>query len=162
MVGKGTQGTLARWQNKIITTRPEPWLGLANTWVEASNAIKAYQPMDALCACGFSWAGIPTTPITSHRQQPYHEVITPWQRDFGWWLEITIQNILMRMAGFILPKKCLTCSILLMVIPIPHTMAALVWPMNRAVMDSAGTAVLTDEGDTLTLLDRATHHFTHH
>ncbi len=39
--------------------------------------------------------------------EPYHEVITDWQRNFNRKLEKIMQNISIKMAGTISPKKVL-------------------------------------------------------
>jgi hypothetical protein len=56
--------------------------------------------------------------------QPYHEVITPWQRDFQNTIGRNHAVILMSKAGFILQRRFLTYYTHLTVIPILHSMVA--------------------------------------
>jgi len=92
--------------------------------------------------------------------QPYHEVITPWQRDF--------QNTIGRNHARYFDEQgwlYFTKEIFDLLYPsygdtYPTFNGGIGMTYEQGGGPAGGAAVLTDEGDTLTLLDRATHHFT--
>lgn len=172
------------WFNTVVGKTPnpqwaarehnEPWPGgrtnhynfdLNRDWawqtqVESQQRIKVYT----------QW--MPQVHVDYHEQefnnpyyfapaaQPYHEVITPWQRDFqvvigknhakyfdaNGWLYFTKE-----VFDLLYPSYGDTY---------PTYNGSIGMTYEQGGHGFSGTAVITDEGDTLTLLDRATHHFT--
>ncbi|MCU7552512.1 M14 family metallopeptidase [Chitinophagaceae bacterium LB-8] len=92
--------------------------------------------------------------------QPYHEVITPWQRDF--------QNIIGRNHAKYFDEKgwlYFTKEVFDLLYPsygdtYPIYNGSIGMTYEQAGGPSGGLGALTKDGDTLTLTDRAIHHFT--
>lgn len=172
------------WFNTIVGKNPdpkwvarehrEPWPGgrtnhynfdLNRDWawqtqVESQQRIKLYS----------QW--MPQIHVDYHEQefnnpyyfapaaQPYHEAITPWQRDF----QVTIGK---NHAKYFDANGWLyfTKEVFDLLYPsygdtYPTYNGAIGMTYEQGGHGFGGLAVITDEGDTLTLLDRATHHYT--
>lgn len=105
----------------IAREHNEPWPGgrtnhynfdLNRDWawqtqIESRQRIKVYNEWMPQVHVDFHEQFINNPYYFAPAAQPFHEVITPWQRDFQTMIGKIMQNILMPIVGFISPKKCL-------------------------------------------------------
>ena len=175
------------WFNSIVSKNPdpstasrehdEPWPGgrtnhynfdLNRDWawqtqIESQERMKLYNEWLPQVHVDYHEMGINSPYYFAPAAQPYHEVITKWQRDFqeiigknhakyfdeSGWLYFTKQDY-----DLYYPSYGDTY---------PTYNGAIGMTYEQAGGGSggrAGTAVITASGDTLTLYDRALHHFT--
>ncbi|MFN8291236.1 MAG: M14 metallopeptidase family protein [Chitinophagaceae bacterium] len=92
--------------------------------------------------------------------QPYHEVITPWQRDFQGMIGKNHAKYFDANGWLYFTKEVFDLLYPSYGDTYPTYNGAIGMTYEQAGHGFGGLAVITDEGDTLTLLDRATHHFT--
>lgn len=130
------------------------------TQVESQHRIKIYQQWLPQVHVDFHEQGYNSPYYFAPAAQPYHEVITKWQQDFqeivgknnakyfdaNGWLYFTKEYF-----DLLYPSYGDTY---------PTYNGAIGMTYEQGGHSASGTAVITDEGDTLTLLDRATHHYT--
>jgi hypothetical protein len=168
VVGKTMNPELAAREHR------EPWPGgrtnhynfdLNRDWawqtqVESQQRIKLYNQWMPYVHVDFHEQGINNPYYFAPAAQPYHEVITQWQRDFqvtlgknhakhfdaNGWLYFTKE-----VFDLLYPSYGDTY---------PTYNGAIGMTYEQAGGPGGGAGAITDEGDTLTLLDRATHHFT--
>ncbi len=172
------------WYNGMVGTQPnalpetrehnEPWpegrinhyyFDLNRDWawqtqVESRQRVKVYQEWLPQVHVDFHEQGINSPYYFAPAAQPYHDVITKWQREFqeivgknnaryfdaNGWLYFTKEYF-----DLLYPSYGDTY---------PTYNGAIGMTYEQAGHSTSGTAVITQEGDTLTLLNRATHHFT--
>ncbi len=168
MVGKNA--------NADINTREhsEPWPGgrvnhyyfdLNRDWawqtqVETQGRMKKYNEWMPQIHCDFHEQGVGNPYYFAPAAEPFHEVITPWQRQF--------QTAIGRNhAGYFDANGWLyfTKEIFDLFYPAygdtyPTYNGAIGMTYEQAGHSQGGLAVATDDGDTLTLKDRIAHHFT--
>lgn len=171
------------WYNSVVGSIPnpdpqsrehsEPWPGgrsnhynfdLNRDWawqtqIETQQRIKKYSAWMPQIHCDYHEQGYNSPYYFAPGAAPYHEVITPWQRDFqtvighshakyfdaNGWLYFTKEEF-----DLFYPSYGDT------------------WPLYNGSIGmtyeqggiGAGLAVINRDGDTLTLLDRLTHHYT--
>jgi len=172
------------WFNSIVGTKAnprmdtrehrDPWPGgrtnhynfdLNRDWawqtqVESQQRIKLYNQWMPQIHVDFHEQGVNEPYYFAPAAEPFHEVITQWQRDFqttigknhakyfdaNGWLYFTKLRF-----DLFYPSYGDTY---------PTYNGAIGMTYEQGGGPAGGTAAITEEGDTLTLLDRATHHFT--
>ena len=126
--------------NVMSLEHQEPWPGgrlnhylfdLNRDWawltqVESQQRIKKYNQWMPHVHVDVHEQGINENYYFPPAAEPYHEVITDWQRKFQEYIGENHANILMPTIGFIFQKRFLTCFILVTEIPIPCTTVPLV------------------------------------
>lgn len=172
------------WFNSVIGTQynpsldarehREPWPGgrtnhynfdLNRDWawqtqVESQQRMKLYNQWLPQIHVDFHEQGINSPYYFAPAAQPYHEVITQWQRDF----QYTIGR---NHAKYFDEKGWLyfTREVFDLLYPsygdtYPTFNGAVGMTYEQGGGGAGGASVLTEEGDTLTLTDRVNHHFT--
>lgn len=172
------------WFNSVVgkNTNPlsisrehrEPWPGgrsnhynfdLNRDWawqtqVESRQRIKLYNEWMPQIHVDYHEQGMNQPYYFAPAAQPYHDVITQWQRDF----QVTIGK---NHAKYFDANGWLyfTKEVFDLLYPsygdtYPTYNGAIGMTYEQGGGGSSGAAVINDEGDTLTLMDRATHHFT--
>lgn len=130
------------------------------TQVESRQRLQQYQQWMPQVHVDYHEQGINSPYFFAPAAQPYHDVITRWQRDFQFtigknharyfdqksWLYFTRENF-----DLFYPSYGDTY---------PTYNGAIGMTYEQAGSGAAGLGVLTDEKDTLTLTDRIQHHFT--
>jgi len=130
------------------------------TQVESRQRVKLYNQWLPQIHVDFHEQGVNQPYYFAPAAQPYHEVITSWQRDF--------QNTIGRNHARYFDEQgwlYFTKEIFDLLYPsygdtYPTFNGAIGMTYEQGGGPAGGAAVLTDEGDTLTLFDRAMHHFT--
>lgn len=92
--------------------------------------------------------------------QPYHEVITPWQRDFQVMLGRNHAKYFDEEGWLYFTREVFDLFYPSYGDTYPTFNGAIGMTYEQAGHSLAGLGVLTEEGDTLTLYDRAIHHYT--
>lgn len=168
VVGKNYNPSLAAREHD------EPWPGgrtnhynfdLNRDWawqtqVESQQRLKLYNQWLPQIHVDFHEQGINAPYYFAPAAQPYHEVITKWQRDF--------QNIIGRNHAKYFDEKgwlYFTKEEFDLLYPsygdtYPIYNGAIGMTYEQGGGPAGGLGVLTGSGDTLTLVDRVTHHFT--
>ena len=162
--------------NPLLSAREhrEPWPGgrtnhynfdLNRDWawqtqVESQQRMKMYNQWLPHVHVDFHEQGINSPYFFAPAAQPFHEVITQWQRDF----QVTIGK---NHAKYFDANGWLyfTKEVFDLFYPsygdtYPVYNGAIGMTYEQGGGSAGGLGALTDEGDTLTLLDRATHHYT--
>jgi len=172
------------WYNTIVGKEPnpsldarehdEPWPGgrtnhynfdLNRDWawqtqIESQRRMKLYNEWLPQIHVDYHEQGINNPYYFAPAAQPYHEVITQWQRDFqvtigknhakyfdqNGWLYFTKEEF-----DLYYPSYGDTY---------PVYNGAIGMTYEQAGNGASGLAVMQEDGDTLTLADRATHHYT--
>ena len=172
------------WYNSMVGTRfnadpasrehSEPWPGgrsnhynfdLNRDWawqtqVETQQRLKVYNKWLPQVHVDFHEQGYNAPYYFAPAAEPFHDVITPWQRDFqvmigknnakyfdtNGWLYFTKENF-----DLLYPSYGDTY---------PIYNGAIGMTFEQGGHSRGGLAVATSSGDTLTLTDRATHHYT--
>jgi Zinc carboxypeptidase len=168
IVGKNMNPALAAREHR------EPWPGgrtnhynfdLNRDWawqtqIESQQRMKLYNQWMPYVHVDYHEQGINNPYYFAPAAQPFHEVITQWQRDF----QVAIGK---NHAKYFDEKGWLyfTKEVFDLFYPsygdtYPTYNGAIGMTYEQAGGPAGGLGALTDEGDTLTLLDRATHHFT--
>lgn len=159
---------------RVSREHREPWPGgrtnhynfdLNRDWawqtqVESRQRVKVYKQWMPQIHVDYHEQGANDPYYFAPAAQPYHDVITPWQRDFqaaigknhakyfdaNGWLYFTRE-----VFDLYYPSYGDTY---------PTYNGAIGMTYEQGGGPAGGTAIINDEGDTLTLLDRAMHHFT--
>ena len=162
--------------NPLLSAREhrEPWPGgrtnhynfdLNRDWawqtqVESQHRMKMYNQWMPYVHVDFHEQGINNPYYFAPAAQPFHEVITQWQRDF----QVTIGK---NHAKYFDANGWLyfTKEVFDLFYPsygdtYPVYNGAIGMTYEQGGGPAGGLGALTDEGDTLTLLDRAMHHYT--
>lgn len=158
---------------RIAREHREPWPGgrtnhynfdLNRDWAwqtqaESQQRIKLYNQWMPQVHVDYHEQGINNPYYFAPAAQPFHEVLTPWQRDF----QVTIGKNNAKyfdQNGWVFFTK--------EVFDLFYPSYGDTYPMYNGAIGmtyeqggiGAGLGVINDEGDTLTLADRAIHHFT--
>jgi len=130
------------------------------TQVESRQRVKLYNEWMPQIHVDYHEQGLNNPYYFAPAAQPYHEVITSWQRDF----QVTIGK---NHAKYFDANGWLyfTKEVFDLYYPsygdtYPIYNGAIGMTYEQGGGPAGGSAVINNEGDTLTLLDRATHHFT--
>ncbi|MBS1512631.1 MAG: zinc carboxypeptidase [Bacteroidetes bacterium] len=172
------------WQNSVAGKMPddnpaarehsEPWPGgrvnhyyfdLNRDWVwqtqrETQARLKKYHEWMPQIHCDYHEQGINSPYYFAPAAEPFHEVITGWQRSF--------QNIIGRNHARYFDAKgwlYFTKEIFDLFYPAygdtyPLYNGAIGMTYEQAGNSSSGVAIIKDDGEILTLKDRIAHHFT--
>lgn len=159
---------------RISREHREPWPGgrinhynfdLNRDWawqtqVESQQRLKMYNQWMPQIHVDYHEQGANQPYYFAPAAQPYHDVITPWQRDF----QVTIGK---NNAKYFDANGWLffTKEVFDLYYPsygdtYPTYNGAIGMTYEQGGGPGGGAAVINDEGDTLTLLDRAMHHYT--
>ncbi len=160
--------------NVVSREHREPWPGgrlnhynfdLNRDWawqtqVETQGRIKKYNEWMPQIHCDFHEQGINNPYFFAPAAEPLHEVITPWQRQF--------QNTIGRNHAKYFDANgwlYFTKEVFDLFYPAygdtyPTYNGAIGMTYEQAGHSQGGLAVMTNDGDTLTLYDRIAHHFT--
>lgn len=168
IVGKNMNPSLSAREHR------EPWPGgrtnhynfdLNRDWawqtqIESQQRMKMYNQWMPYVHVDFHEQGINNPYYFAPAAQPFHEVITQWQRDF----QVTIGR---NHAKYFDANGWLyfTKEVFDLFYPsygdtYPVYNGAIGMTYEQGGGPAGGLGALTEEGDTLTLLDRATHHYT--
>ncbi|MCX6319875.1 MAG: M14 family metallopeptidase [Bacteroidetes bacterium] len=130
------------------------------TQVESRQRLKVYQQWMPQVHVDFHEQGVNEPYYFAPAAQPYHDVITPWQRDF----QVTIGK---NHAKYFDANGWLyfTKEVFDLYYPsygdtYPIYSGAIGMTYEQGGGPSGGSAIINDEGDTLTLYDRMIHHYT--
>jgi hypothetical protein len=172
------------WFNSIVGKNPnpswnarehrEPWPGgrtnhynfdLNRDWAwqtqkETQQRIKMYNLWMPYVHVDFHEQGINNPYYFAPAAQPYHEVITPWQREFQVTLGKNHAKYFDANGWLYFTKEVFDLFYPSYGDTYPTYNGAIGMTYEQAGGPAGGLAVLTDEGDTLTLLDRVLHHYT--
>ncbi|MGN6402243.1 MAG: M14 metallopeptidase family protein [Flavisolibacter sp.] len=172
------------WYNSVVGVNPnssldarehnEPWPGgrtnhynfdLNRDWawqtqIESQQRMQLYNQWLPQVHVDFHEQGVNNPYYFAPAAQPYHEVITNWQRDF--------QQIIGRAHAKYFDEKgwlYFTKEVFDLLYPsygdtYPLYNGAIGMTYEQGGGPAGGLAALTDIGDTLTLLDRINHHYT--
>ena len=162
--------------NPVLSAREhrEPWPGgrtnhynfdLNRDWawqtqVESQQRMKMYNQWLPYVHVDFHEQGINNPYFFAPAAQPFHEVITQWQRDFQLMLGRNHAKYFDANGWLYFTKEVFDLFYPSYGDTYPTYNGAIGMTYEQAGGPAGGLGVLTDEGDTLTLLDRATHHYT--
>ena len=162
--------------NPVLSAREhrEPWPGgrtnhynfdLNRDWawqtqVESQQRMKMYNQWLPYVHVDFHEQGINNPYFFAPAAQPFHEVITQWQRDFQLTLGRNHAKYFDANGWLYFTKEVFDLFYPSYGDTYPTYNGAIGMTYEQAGGPAGGLGALTDEGDTLTLLDRATHHYT--
>lgn len=169
-------GVVGKTANPYRTAREhrEPWPGgrtnhynfdLNRDWawqsqVESQQRIKVYNQWMPYVHVDFHEQGINNEYYFAPAAAPYHDVITPWQREFQITLGKNHAKYFDANGWLYFTKEVFDLFYPSYGDTYPTYNGAIGMTYEQAGGPAGGAAVLTDEGDTLTLYDRVIHHFT--
>ncbi|MGB4843185.1 MAG: M14 metallopeptidase family protein, partial [Ferruginibacter sp.] len=168
MVGKNADaGSETREHN-------EPWPGgrvnhynfdLNRDWawqtqVETQGRIKKYNAWMPQIHCDFHEQGINNPYYFAPAAEPFHEVITGWQRQFQTTIGRNHAKYFDANGWLYFTKEIFDLFYPAYGDTYPTYNGAIGMTYEQAGHSQGGLAVVTDDGDTLTLKDRIAHHFT--
>jgi hypothetical protein len=130
------------------------------TQVESQQRIKVYQQWMPYVHVDFHEQGFNNPYYFAPAAQPYHEVITPWQRDFQVMIGKNHAKYFDANGWLYFTKEVFDLLYPSYGDTYPTYNGAIGMTYEQGGHSFGGAAVITNEGDTLTLLDRATHHYT--
>jgi len=162
--------------NPVLSAREhyEPWPGgrtnhynfdLNRDWawqtqVESLERIKVYNQWMPHVHVDYHEQGINNPYYFAPAAQPYHEVITPWQRDFQVMLGKNHAKYFDENGWLYFTREIFDLFYPSYGDTYPTFNGAIGMTYEQAGHSLAGLGVQTAEGDTLTLYDRAIHHYT--
>jgi hypothetical protein len=162
--------------NANINTREhnEPWPGgrlnhynfdLNRDWawqtqVETKGRIKKYNEWMPQIHCDFHEQGVSSPYYFAPAAEPFHEVITPWQRQFQTAIGRNHARYFDANGWLYFTKEIFDLFYPAYGDTYPTYNGAVGMTYEQAGHSQGGLAVVTDDGDTLTLKDRIAHHFT--
>ncbi len=159
---------------RIAREHREPWPGgranhynfdLNRDWawqtqIESKQRIVKYNEWMPQVHVDYHEQGINEPYYFAPAAEPYHEVITPWQRDFQVLLGKNHAKYFDANGWLYFTKEIFDLYYPSYGDTWPTYNGAIGMTYEQGGSGSGGTAVLTDEGDTLTLYDRMIHHYT--
>lgn len=162
--------------NPAVVSREhnEPWPGgrtnhynfdLNRDWAwqtqtESQQRIKVYQQWMPYVHVDFHEQFFNNPYYFAPAAQPYHEVITQWQKDFQVMIGKNHAKYFDANGWLYFTKEVFDLLYPSYGDTYPTYNGAIGMTYEQGGHSAGGSAVITNEGDTLTLLDRATHHFT--
>ena len=162
--------------NANINTREhsEPWPGgrlnhynfdLNRDWawqtqVETQARLKKYNDWMPQIHCDFHEQGINNPYFFAPAAEPFHEVITKWQRDFQYTIGKNHAKYFDGNGWLYFTKEVFDLFYPAYGDTYPTYNGAIGMTYEQAGGPGGGEAALKDDGDTLTLKDRIAHHFT--
>jgi hypothetical protein len=168
VTGKNYNPSLAAREHR------EPWPGgrtnhynfdLNRDWawqtqVESQQRIKLYDQWMPQVHVDYHEQGVSNEYYFAPAAQPYHEVITPWQRDFQVMLGKNHAKYFDANGWLYFTKEVFDLFYPSYGDTYPTYNGAIGMTYEQAGGPAGGRGALTDEGDTLTLYDRLIHHYT--
>ncbi len=168
MVGKNADA------NANTREHSEPWPGgrlnhynfdLNRDWawqtqVETQSRIKKYNEWMPHIHCDFHEQGINNPYFFAPAAEPFHEVITKWQRDFQHTIGKNHAKYFDANGWLYFTKEFFDLFYPSYGDTYPTYNGAIGMTYEQAGHSQGGLAVVTNDGDTLTLKDRIAHHFT--
>ena len=168
IVGKNMNPTLSAREHR------EPWPGgrtnhynfdLNRDWawqtqIESQQRIKMYNQWMPYVHVDFHEQGINNPYYFAPAAQPYHEVITQWQRDFQQMIGKNNAKYFDANGWLYFTKEVFDLFYPSYGDTYPIYNGAIGMTYEQGGGPAGGLGALTDEGDTLTLMDRAMHHYT--
>ena len=172
------------WFNQMVGKNPdaninsrehsEPWPGgrvnhynfdLNRDWawqtqVETQARIKKYNAWMPQIHCDFHEQGINSPYYFAPAAEPFHEVITKWQRDFQYTIGKNHARYFDANGWLYFTKEIFDLFYPAYGDTYPTYNGAIGMTYEQAGNGPGGLAVVTNDGDTLTLKDRIAHHFT--
>ena len=168
MVGKNADA------NTNSREHSEPWPGgrlnhynfdLNRDWawqtqLETQGRIKKYNEWMPQIHCDFHEQGINNPYYFAPAAEPFHEVITKWQRDFQYTIGKNHAKYFDANGWLYFTKEIFDLFYPAYGDTYPTYNGAIGMTYEQAGGPGGGVAALKDDGDTLTLKDRIAHHFT--
>ena len=168
VTGKNYNPSLAAREHR------EPWPGgrtnhynfdLNRDWawqtqIESQQRIKLYDQWMPQVHVDYHEQGVSNEYYFAPAAQPYHEVITPWQRDFQVMLGKNHAKYFDANGWLYFTKEVFDLFYPSYGDTYPTYNGAIGMTYEQAGGPAGGRGALTDEGDTLTLYDRLIHHYT--
>jgi hypothetical protein len=168
MVGKDADA------NPNSREHSEPWPGgrvnhynfdLNRDWawqtqVETQGRIKKYNAWMPQIHCDFHEQGINNPYYFAPAAEPFHEVITKWQRDFQYTIGRNHAKYFDANGWLYFTKEIFDLFYPAYGDTYPTYNGAIGMTYEQAGHSQGGLAVVTNDGDTLSLKDRIAHHFT--
>ncbi|MEO6254840.1 MAG: M14 metallopeptidase family protein [Ferruginibacter sp.] len=172
------------WFNQVVGKDPdanpnsrehsEPWPGgrvnhynfdLNRDWawqtqVETQGRIKKYNDWMPQIHCDFHEQGINSPYYFAPAAEPFHEVITKWQRDFQGTIGRNHARYFDANGWLYFTKEIFDLFYPAYGDTYPTYNGAVGMTYEQAGHSRGGLAVVTNDGDTLSLKDRIAHHFT--
>ncbi len=130
------------------------------TQVESQQRIKVYLQWLPQVHVDYHEQGVDNPYYFAPAAQPYHEVITPWQREFQVTLGRNHARYFDKEGWLFFTKEVFDLFYPSYGDTYPVYNGAIGMTYEQGGGGRSGAAILTSEGDTLTLRDRAMHHFT--
>jgi hypothetical protein len=130
------------------------------TQVESQQRLKLYNQWLPQVHVDFHEQGVNQPYYFAPAAQPYHEVITRFQRDFQHTIGTNHARYFDEQGWLYFTKEVFDLLYPSYGDTYPTYNGSIGMTYEQGGGPAGGAAVLTDEGDTLTLLDRATHHYT--
>lgn len=172
------------WFNSVVGKKPnptafsrehaEPWPGgrsnhynfdLNRDWawqtqVETQQRILRYNEWLPQVHVDFHEQGYNSPYYFAPAAEPYHEIITPWQREFQVFIGKNNAKYFDANGWLFFTKERFDLFYPSYGDTYPTYKGAIGMTFEQGGHSRAGAAVINADGDTLTLLDRLTHHFT--
>ena len=130
------------------------------TQVESQQRIKVYNQWMPYVHVDFHEQGISNEYYFAPAAEPYHDVITQWQRDFQVTLGKNHAKYFDANGWLYFTKEVFDLFYPSYGDTYPTYNGAIGMTYEQAGGPAGGAGIITDEGDTLTLYDRAIHHYT--
>jgi Zinc carboxypeptidase len=130
------------------------------TQVETQGRIKKYNDWMPQIHCDFHEQGINNPYYFAPAAEPFHEVITKWQRDFQYTIGKNHAKYFDANGWLYFTKEIFDLFYPAYGDTYPTYNGAIGMTYEQAGHSRGGLAVATNDGDTLTLKDRIAHHFT--
>ena len=130
------------------------------TQVETQGRIKKYNTWMPQIHCDFHEQGINNPYYFAPAAEPFHEVITKWQRDFQYTIGKNHARYFDANGWLYFTKEIFDLFYPAYGDTYPTYNGAIGMTYEQAGHSQGGLAVVTNDGDTLTLKDRIAHHFT--
>ena len=130
------------------------------TQVETQNRIRVYNEWLPHIHVDFHEQGFNSPYYFAPAAEPYHELITKWQRDFQVQIGRNHAKYFDKEDWFYFTKQRFDLLYPSYGDTYPTYNGAIGMTYEQAGHGMGGLGIITQEGDTLTLLDRITHHFT--
>jgi hypothetical protein len=172
------------WYNSVVGKKfnpalearehKEPWPGgrsnhynfdLNRDWawqtqIETQQRMKLYNDWLPQMHVDFHEQGVNSPYYFAPAAQPYHEVITPWQRDFQYTIGLNHAKYFDEKGWLYFTKEVFDLLYPSYGDTYPTYNGAIGMTYEQAGGPAGGLGVLTSDGDTLTLGDRTAHHYT--
>ena len=130
------------------------------TQIESQQRIKLYDQWLPQVHVDFHEQGVNEPYYFAPAAQPFHDIITPWQRDFQVTIGKNNAKYFDQNGWLYFTKEVFDLFYPSYGDTYPTYNGSIGMTYEQGGGPAGGLGVINDEGDTLTMLDRATHHFT--